>query len=65
MYNVDVLCAQSETLSNTALETCFLKKIFSSKWFCSLLSSVLSLVLRLSTAAVTHFINLELLIAHE
>ena len=65
MYNVDVLCAQSETLSNTALETRFLKKNFSSKWFCSLLSSVLSLVLRLSTAAVTHFINLELLIAHE
>ena len=31
MYNVDVLCAHSETLSYTALETRFLKKKFSAQ----------------------------------
>ena len=29
--HVDVLCAQNETLSNTALETCFLKNKFSAQ----------------------------------
>ena len=37
--HADVLCAQSETLSNTALETRFLKKNFQLKMvlFCSLI----------------------------
>ena len=64
--HVDVLCAQNETLSNTALETLFLKNKFSAQNGSVLFSHLCSALFSdYQPTAVTHFINLELLIAHE